>query len=196
MDDERQRGDDVYRGYGPSVDPQPVTPGYDPNVSLATMEDRPLPRNRADFILFLGILSLFVCWPMGIVAWVMGNTDLKKIRQHLLSANRIGVLKTGRFLGMFSTAMFVVSVVLLVLFAPRQLPNITGTFSGAPLPPERVAYVGEWRGDQGTTIIIRSDGTGDFRTGSTTASPLRELPHQFAQILDPPENVLCILPHG
>ncbi len=28
------------------------------------------------------------------------------------------------------------------------------------------------------------------------ASPLRELPHQFAQILDPPENVLCILPHG
>ncbi len=33
-------------------------------------------------------------------------------------------------------------------------------------------------------------------TKCPNSSPLRELPHQFAQILDPPENVLCILPHG
>jgi hypothetical protein len=168
MDNERQRGDDSSAAYQTGVDPEPVVPGYNPELAVGTVEDDHLPGNRADLILFLGILSLFACWPLGIVAWVMGNTDLKKIRHHRMSPNRLGVLKTGRFLGMLTTTMFAVSVVLLILFVPRQFPNLTGTFSRTPLPPERVAYIGEWEGDRGTTIVIRPDGTGDFVAGGTT----------------------------
>ena len=35
-----------------------------------------LERGRGDLILMLGILSLFLCGPLGIVAWVMANSDL------------------------------------------------------------------------------------------------------------------------
>jgi hypothetical protein len=168
MDDERQGGDGFPGHYQRPTESKPVVPGERPVIPVNRLEDGRLPRNRGDLILFLGIISLFACWPLGIVAWVMGNTDLKKIRDGRMSPTGIGILKTGRFLGMLTTVLLAVSLVLLVLFAPRELPDLSGTFTKTPLPPERVAYAGEWVGNHGTTIVIRPDGTGDFRTATTT----------------------------
>ena len=36
--------------------------------------------HRATTILILGILSLVLCQPLGIAAWMMGSADLKKMK--------------------------------------------------------------------------------------------------------------------
>lgn len=62
---------------------RPLEPGYDLSESGIEHQGTPSP-NRADSILVLGILSLFVCWPVGIVAWIMANSDLREIREGLI----------------------------------------------------------------------------------------------------------------
>lgn len=40
--------------------------------------------HRGTMILVFGILGLIVCMPLGIVAWVMGSGDLKKMNAGLM----------------------------------------------------------------------------------------------------------------
>jgi len=55
---------------------------------------------RGTLILVLGILSIVLLGPfVGIPAWVMGNKDLKKIRNGIISFNEKSATKIGMILG-------------------------------------------------------------------------------------------------
>jgi len=53
-------------------------------------------------ILVFGILSLIVCMPLGIVAWVMANGDLKKMDAGLMDPEGRGNTQAGKICGMIS----------------------------------------------------------------------------------------------
>lgn len=131
-----------------------------------------LPSNRGDLILVLGALSLFLCGPLGILAWIMAQADLRKIRQGRVSAAKIRTLKAGRVLAIIGTALFCVTLILgAVVITKGTYPFASqlGTWTGPrPLPTHQIVFVGEWYGSKGTLIRIRPDGSGDFMTTHTS----------------------------
>ncbi|MFZ5867334.1 MAG: hypothetical protein ACOYXY_15730 [Thermodesulfobacteriota bacterium] len=148
----------------------------EPSGSISSGEPhRPsvaLPRNRADLVLLLGLLSLCLCWPVGLVAWILGRTDLRRIEAGQISRERVGVLKLGMGLGVVGMALFVATVVIALISPPRipVLADLHTLFNPSPLPAHRIAYVGEWQGNQGTVIRIRADGRGDFKTRNSSVT--------------------------
>ncbi|MDM7460608.1 MAG: DUF4190 domain-containing protein [bacterium] len=62
-------------------------------------------------ILILGILSIVVCGPLGIAAWVMGNNALKELDQGFGDPNSRGLINAGRILGMIGVALTVIACV-------------------------------------------------------------------------------------
>jgi len=70
-------------------------------------------------ILIFGILGLIgVCWPLGIVAWVMGNGDLKAMDAGTMDPSGRGLTNAGRICGMIATILMIIGVVVVgALFA-------------------------------------------------------------------------------
>ncbi len=123
-----------------------------------------LPGNHADMVLFLGILSLFMCGPLGIIAWITGHSDLKKIRSGLMSPRRIGALKVGKAMGIVGTCLFVASFVIIGLIVQHGVTGLGFNWKSSPLRPHQLVFVGEWSGKKGTVIRIKANGRGDFRS--------------------------------
>jgi hypothetical protein len=71
--------------------------------------------HRGTLILVLGILGIVVCGPLGIVAWIMGNTDLKEIDGGLMDPAGRGNTNAGRICGMIATILMAVSLVVCVV---------------------------------------------------------------------------------
>jgi hypothetical protein len=61
--------------------------------------------HRGTLILVLGILSLVVCAPLGIAAWVMGNGDLKQIDAGTMDPSGRSLTNAGRICGMIGTIL-------------------------------------------------------------------------------------------
>ena len=60
-------------------------------------------------MLTLGILGLVVCGICGIIAWVMGNTDMAQIRAGIMDPSGEGITNAGRICGMIATILMIVS---------------------------------------------------------------------------------------
>jgi hypothetical protein len=150
---------------GPHIPPyEPIEPGADSphrDQALSPLEEE---TDRSGFILFLGIISLFLCGPLGVIAWVMAGSDLRKIRNGRLSSRKAGVLRVGRALGITGTAIFVMVIVSAAVVLQRNFADFRTVVKSAPLRPDEIAFAGEWRGRQGTVIRIQADGRGDFRS--------------------------------
>ena len=74
--------------------------------------------HRGTLILVLGILSLVGCGILtGIPAWVMGNSALKEIDGGTMDPTGRGVTNAGKILGMISTILFIVGIVVVGLLA-------------------------------------------------------------------------------
>lgn len=71
--------------------------------------------HRGTLILVFGILGLVVCAPLGIVAWIMGNNDLKEIDAGLMDPTGRGMTQGGKICGMIATILMVLAVVVCVL---------------------------------------------------------------------------------
>jgi len=125
-------------------------------------------RSRADLILLLGILSLFLCGPLGIIAGVMGGSELKKIRSGHVSGEKIGRVRLGRTLGFIGTLLFMASLALVIYLLPSRIPDPRLFFSSGPLSVDQMVFAGEWTGNKGSIIRIHPDGRGDFKTRSTS----------------------------
>ena len=67
-------------------------------------------------ILVLGILSLVVCQILGPIAWVMGNTEIAGIDAGRRPPQNRGTAQAGRILGIISTVLMIIGVVLLFVF--------------------------------------------------------------------------------
>ena len=77
---------------------------------------RNLAPHRGGTIIALGIVALvllpcstIICGPL---AWIMGNSDLAEIRAGRMDPSGEGMVQAGRILGMISTGLFVLVMIL------------------------------------------------------------------------------------
>ena len=66
-------------------------------------------------ILVLGILSLICCSPLGIAAWLMGNTALKEIDAQPGRYGNRQLVQIGRILGIVAVVLMVIGIIWLFL---------------------------------------------------------------------------------
>lgn len=71
--------------------------------------------HRGVVVLVLGILGLVVCVILGIVAWVMGNGDLRKMDAGQMDPSGRGMTNAGRICGMVSVILTIVGVGIWIL---------------------------------------------------------------------------------
>ena len=65
----------------------------------------------------MGIVSLlcnFFLVP-GILAWVMGSSDLKQMRAGQMDASGYGTTQAGMYIGIIATCLFLLGIVLYIL---------------------------------------------------------------------------------
>ncbi|MGA3283597.1 MAG: DUF4190 domain-containing protein [Verrucomicrobiota bacterium] len=67
--------------------------------------------HRGTLILVLGILSLVVCSPLGIAAWVMGAGDLKQMDAGTMDPGGRGLTKAGKICGIVGTILLIVGII-------------------------------------------------------------------------------------
>jgi hypothetical protein len=90
--------------------------------------------HRATTILVLGILSLVVCQPLGIAAWLMGSADLQKMKAGLMDPSGEGQTQAGYVMGIISVVLMVISLLMIcVTFAFIGLT--AGVAAGIPNQP-------------------------------------------------------------
>ena len=93
--------------YGSTPPPPPPPPMGGPGAV-----DHP----KGMTILVLGILSIVCFQPLGIAAWLMGNTALKEIdAQPGRYANR-QIVQIGRILGIIGTVLLIVGIVFAIIW--------------------------------------------------------------------------------
>jgi hypothetical protein len=66
--------------------------------------------HRGTLILVLGILSLVVCGPLGIAAWIMGSGDLKAMDAGIMDPGGRGNTNAGKICGMIATILLLIGV--------------------------------------------------------------------------------------
>jgi len=64
----------------------------------------------------LGILSLIVCGPLGIAAWIMGNNDLREIDSGVMDPEGRGMTQAGRICGMIACILMALSILAAIAF--------------------------------------------------------------------------------
>jgi hypothetical protein len=143
--------------------PGPIEPGSELTLPTNPAATNRYEADRSGLILFLGILSLFMCGPVGLVAWIMAASDLRKVRKGLLPPEKSGILKVGRALGIIGTAIFASAVIAGAFMLQKQFGDLPGMFKRAPLAADQMIYAGEWIGNEGTVIRIHPDGRADFK---------------------------------
>ena len=72
--------------------------------------------DRSAIVLVLGVLSLIICAPLGIAAWVMGAGDLREMDAGLRVADGRSTAKAGMICGIIGTILFILQVLLGLLF--------------------------------------------------------------------------------
>jgi hypothetical protein len=163
-----------YSKYSGDQPPEPITPSSEMGVAHHPPESGSQGRTQGEtdhayLILVLGILSLTCCFPLGIIAWVMGNREMAKIRQGRIPPGNSSIIRVGRALGVIGVLMTALFLILSGFVMQKDwIQNPWETFSPKPLDPKHVAYVGHWEGNKGTVIDIKARGVADFKTGTTS----------------------------
>ena len=70
--------------------------------------------HRGTLILVLGILGLVICGPLGIAAWIMGNSDLKEMDAGAMDPSGRGTTQAGKICGMIATILMILGLVIFV----------------------------------------------------------------------------------
>lgn len=73
--------------------------------------------HRGTTILVLGVLSLVVCAPLGIPAWVMANADLKAMDAGEMDPEGRSSTQAGKICGMITSIILIIAVGLWLLMA-------------------------------------------------------------------------------
>jgi hypothetical protein len=100
--------------------PPPPGGGYTPPPPIGGGEfggqQGPVDHPKGMTVLVLGILSLVCCGPLGIVAWVMGNTALREIDAQPGRYSNRQLVQIGRILGIIGGVLFLFALAWLVVF--------------------------------------------------------------------------------
>lgn len=70
--------------------------------------------HRGTLVLVLGILGIVCCMPCGIVAWVLGNQDLRDMAAGTMDPTGLGMTKAGKILGIISVVLAVIGIIVWV----------------------------------------------------------------------------------
>ena len=84
-----------------------------PVIHYARRGPRP---HRGTLVLVLGILGLAVCVICGIIAWVMGSSDLRAMDDGTMDPRGRDLTKAGRICGMISVILTLVGCGLYLVF--------------------------------------------------------------------------------
>jgi hypothetical protein len=84
----------------------PPMPPMSPGSSMGV---RP---HRGVLILVFGILGLVACAPLGIVAWIMGNGDMRAIDNGEMDPEGRSLTQVGKILGIVATILFALGLLL------------------------------------------------------------------------------------
>lgn len=71
---------------------------------------QPLKPHRGTVVLVLGILGIVVCFICGIIAWVMGNGDLREMNAGIMDPSGRGMTQAGKICGMISVILTIVGL--------------------------------------------------------------------------------------
>lgn len=72
--------------------------------------------HRGTLILVLGILGIVVCGFIGIAAWLMGKSDLEKMKRGHMDREGEGLTRAGYILGLVAVILMAVSLVIVLVF--------------------------------------------------------------------------------
>jgi len=72
--------------------------------------------HRGAVILAFGILGFLLCQLFGVAAWVMADNDLREMERGYMDPSGRDLTKTGRILGVISTALLAVSLIAILCF--------------------------------------------------------------------------------
>ena len=72
--------------------------------------------HRGTLILVLGILSLVCCGPLGIAAWLMGNTDLKEMAAGTMDPTGQGMTNAGKICGIIGTVLTILGAIFGIIY--------------------------------------------------------------------------------
>jgi hypothetical protein len=72
--------------------------------------------HRGVLILVLGILGIVCCFICGIIAWVMGNNDLREIDAGRMDPFGRGLTQAGKICGMVGVILWIVGIAIQLLF--------------------------------------------------------------------------------
>ena len=106
--------------YGSTPPPPPPPPMGGPGAV-----DHP----KGMTILVLGILSLVCCSPLGIAAWLMGNSALKEIDAQPGRYGNRQIVQIGRILGIIGTILLALTVIWFVFLG--GLAAVSGGFDSS-----------------------------------------------------------------
>ena len=102
--------------------PPPTPPGPVQNM-------RP---HRGVMILVFGIIGIVLCVVFGIVAWVMGNSDLRAMREGRMDPTGEGLTKAGKICGIVGVVLnLVIAAFYIVFFVILAAAVAGGAVGGA-----------------------------------------------------------------
>jgi len=81
-------------------------------VETVSPQVEALKPHRGTTILVLGILGIVCCFICGIIAWVMGNNDLKEIDAGIMDPEGRGLTQAGKICGMVSVGLQILGFII------------------------------------------------------------------------------------
>jgi hypothetical protein len=104
--------------------------------------------HRGNLILTLGIVSIVTAWLLGpvgliigIVAWVMGQRDLKKMRTNVMDPQGLGSTQAGWICGIIGTAFGGLMSLCCIAWIGMQVAMVSAMSQPMPSPPPPSAPV-------------------------------------------------------
>ena len=76
---------------------------------------QPLAPHRGVIILVLGILGIVCCFICGIIAWVMGNNDLREMAAGRMDPSGRGLTQAGKICGIVGVIIAIVALVIQII---------------------------------------------------------------------------------
>ena len=94
--------------------------------------------HRGVLVLVLGILGIVLCFICGIVAWIMGNGDLRQMDAGLMDPTGRGLTQAGKICGIIAVALAAIGLVIWgIIMILAVIGAAAGARPGAPDPRRR-----------------------------------------------------------
>ena len=81
---------------------------YSAEVETVNPQVETLKPHRGTTVLVLGIIGIACCIICGIIAWVMGNNDLKEMDAGIMDPEGRGLTQAGKICGMVSVGLQII----------------------------------------------------------------------------------------